>query len=40
MTVDDTIHYIVLDDPLLRYNVRRAKVNIYVNRYALVKGSA
>jgi len=28
-----------LDDLLLRYNVRRAKVNIYVNRYALVKVS-
>jgi len=33
MTVDDAVRHIVLDDLILHYNVRRAKVNIYVNRY-------
>jgi len=28
-----SINHMVLDDHPLRYTVRRAKVNIYVNRY-------
>jgi len=39
MTMGYSNHRMVLDDLLLRYNVRRTKVNIYINRYVLVKVS-
>lgn len=39
MTMDYSNYHMVLDDLPLRYNVRCAKVNIYINRYALVKVS-
>jgi len=36
---NNSIHHIGLDGLTLQYIVRRAKVNIYVNRYAIAKGS-
>ncbi|PIQ30841.1 MAG: hypothetical protein CO186_10305 [Zetaproteobacteria bacterium CG_4_9_14_3_um_filter_49_83] len=39
MAIDHSIRHTVLDGLTLQYIVRRAKVNIYVNRCAIVKGS-